>query len=166
MIYKIYDEQGHVNAEMTALLERATEVALQKELGEAYRNDLPIEISISVVDADEMYEINAGFRGVESVTDVLSFPQYQDVPDLLTDLSYFDHEILLGDVVICFDKVREQAEEYGHSLAREFIYLYVHSIMHLLGYDHMQEDEKTIMRAHEEAVMADLGLTRSEDDIK
>ena len=160
MIYKIYDEQNRITDEMTGLIHRATEISLRNELGKSYEPDLPVEISLSVVEADEMYEINSGFRGVDSVTDVLSFPQYRDVADLLDDLDFFDHELLLGDVVICYDKVVEQAAEYGNSLAREFIYLYVHSMMHLLGYDHMEEDERAEMRAHEEAVMAELGLSR------
>ena len=160
MIYKIYDEQNRITDEMTELIHRATEISLRNELGEAYDPDLPVEISLSVVEADEMHEINSGFRGVDSVTDVLSFPQYRDVEDLLDDLDFFDHELLLGDVVVCYDKVVEQAAEYGNSLAREFIYLYVHSMMHLLGYDHMQDEERAVMREHEEAVMAELGLSR------
>ena len=162
MIYKIYDEQEQITEEMRGLIGRATELSLRNELGEAYDPELPVEISISIVDAAEMQQINAGFRGVDSVTDVLSFPQYQGVEDLLEDLDFFKREILLGDVVICFDKVTEQAEEYGNTLTREFIYLYVHSMMHLLGYDHMEEDEKAVMRAHEEAVMTELGLLRQE----
>jgi probable rRNA maturation factor len=69
-------------------------------------------------------------------------------------------ELCLGDVVICLDKVEEQAKEFGHSFERELIYLFVHSLLHLLGYDHMEEDEKQEMRQREEAVMSAIDLNR------
>ena len=70
---------------------------------------------------------------------------------------------MLGDVVICSDRAKEQAEEFGHSFEREIIYLFVHSVLHLLGYDHMEEDEKRIMRRREEEVMERIGLKREEN---
>ena len=91
------------------------------------------------------------------MTDVLSFPQFED----LNDVPDFG-EICLGDVVICSDRVREQAQELGHSIERETIYLFTHSILHLLGYDHMEESEKRQMRKREEEVMQHLGIGREE----
>ena len=97
------------------------------------------------------------YRNVDNHTDVLSFP-------LIEDFDRIDEsgELLLGDVVICPEKAEEQAVEYGHSAEREFVYLFVHSVCHLLGYDHMDEDEKALMRQREEAVMSALDLERSE----
>ena len=178
MIYKIYDEENRMSDELVETVKMATEISLENELGDVYDPELSIEISLSIVGADEMYEINSGFRGVDSVTDVLSFPQYADAEDLIEDLEFFaeeetddseiidesgfesTREFLLGDVVICYDRAVEQAEEFGHSFEREFVYLYVHSMMHLLGYDHMEDDERAVMREHEEAVMSRLGITR------
>ena len=114
-----------------------------------------IEVSVTFVEPEEIKELNAQYRGKDAVTDVLSFPQFDDWDDLPEE-----GEIALGDVVICMERAAEQAEEFGHSLEREVLYLFVHSIYHLLGYDHMEEDEKREMREKEEAVMAELGLTR------
>ena len=88
-------------------------------------------------------------------TDVLSFPLIEDFNEVNDD-----EEMLLGDVVICREQAREQAKEYGHSEEREVVYLFVHSVLHLLGYDHMEQEEKQEMRDREEEVMAQLGLER------
>lgn len=113
------------------------------------------EVSLSFVSDEEIRELNSHYRGMDKVTDVLSFPQYEDlneIPD--TD------EILLGDVVICTQQARRQAEEFGHSTEREMVYLFIHSICHLLGYDHMEEADRQQMRKKEESVMKQLELER------
>ena len=117
------------------------------------------EVSVSFVTPDEIKKLNGEYRDVDSVTDVLSFPQFDSVDDLIS-MQEETGVAELGDVVICMDRARQQAEEFGHPLEREVIYLFVHSILHLLGYDHMQEDEKKIMRAREEEVMTELGIGR------
>ena len=89
------------------------------------------------------------------MTDVLSFPQYSSPGEISGG-----QVILLGDVVICNDVARRQAEEYGHSYEREFVYLFVHSVLHLLGYDHMQPEEKKKMRSREKEIMSYIGLER------
>ncbi|WP_290776605.1 rRNA maturation RNase YbeY [Anaerofustis sp.] len=111
------------------------------------------QVSVSLVDAEEIKKLNKSYRNVDKVTDVLSFPM-----DFEEDFK--DEVVILGDVVLCVDKAVEQAKEYGHSIDREVIYLTVHSILHLLGYDHMEEDEKKEMRFHEEEVMKILNLSR------
>ena len=113
------------------------------------------EISFSFVSPEEIRRLNADFRQKDAVTDVLSFPQYDDIrnPD-------DPQAICLGDVVICDDTARRQAEEYGHSYERELVYLFVHSVLHLLGYDHMDEEERREMRTREENVMRRVGLSR------
>ena len=113
---------------------------------------------MTFVSLEEIHELNREYRQVDSPTDVLSFPQFDDLDDLPEE-----GEIMLGDVVICSDRAKEQAEEFGHSFEREIIYLFVHSVLHLLGYDHMDEDEKRIMRRREEEVMERIGLKREEN---
>lgn len=119
------------------------------------------EISISFVDEDEIKYLNKTFRKVDRVTDVLSFPTFER-GEINRLASLKSEEILLGDVVICVNRANKQAEEFGHSLKREIIYLTVHSIFHLLGYDHMKENEKVIMRSKEKAIMKKLGIFKNE----
>ncbi len=137
-------------------------LALMKKAGEAclFVEDLPIadervEVSVSFVDKDEIKELNSTYRDKDSVTDVLSFPQYES-QDEMREEEY----LCLGDVIICPQRALEQAEEYGHSYTREMVYLMVHSMFHLLGYDHMDEDEKAVMRSREERVMKFMEIER------
>lgn len=111
---------------------------------------LDYEVSISFVDNREIRELNRDYRGVDSHTDVLSFPMGEEfiVPG----------PILLGDIIISAEKALKQGEEYGHSLYREIAYLTAHSMFHLMGYDHMDEKSKSIMREKEKEVMKRLEL--------
>lgn len=123
--------------------------------------ELPILISLTSVTKDEIRELNRDYRGVDKVTDVLSFPQYSDLEefsDALDEVEEEDRLLPLGDVVICYEKTIEQAREYGTTVERETIYLLVHSLLHLLGYDHMEEADKKRMRDHEETILWSLGL--------
>ncbi len=138
--------------DMTELMEEAAAIILEDE---GVRAD-EAEISVTFVTDEEIRELNAQFRGIDRATDVLSFPQFEDVQDIPDE-----GPAVLGDVVISLERARAQAEEFGHSEKRETIYLFVHSILHLLGYDHMEEDEKKEMRAAEEKTMEKLGLARS-----
>lgn len=148
----IYFEEGQVvSDEMRATMERAAERCLKLEQIPEDR----AEISVTFVDAEEIRTLNRDYRENDKVTDVLSFPQFDDLNEL-PEVG----EICLGDVVICKERAEEQAEEFGHSFQREIIYLFTHSILHLLGYDHMEEDEKKEMRAREEEVMTYLGIGR------
>lgn len=119
------------------------------------------EISLSFVSMDEIHKLNRTYRGIDRPTDVLSFPMIDDFDELqkLADQTgEMPDELLLGDVVICLEKALQQAEEYGHSKEREIVYLFTHSVLHLLGYDHMDEESKKVMRAREEQVMAERQL--------
>ena len=113
------------------------------------------EISLTLVEPEEIKSLNAEYRNVDSVTDVLSYPQFEDKEQMPSE-----GELCLGDVVICVERAQQQAEEYGHSFEREMVYLLVHSLLHLLGYDHMDDDEKAIMREKEEHVMEHVDLRR------
>lgn len=116
---------------------------------------LDYEISISFVGKDEIHKLNKEYRKVDRPTDVLSFP-------MDTDFIVEGVDAMLGDIVICMDVAKEQARDLGHSLDREIMYLTCHSTLHLLGYDHMNDDEKREMRAREKEVMKILGVFKNE----
>lgn len=124
-----------------------------------YLDESRTQVSVSFVSKEEIRALNKKYRNVDKVTDVLSFPQFENNKELCAALDLFGVADL-GDVVICVEKCREQAEEYGHSFDRELVYLFVHSMLHLLGYDHMEEADKKVMREREEVIMAGLKLTR------
>lgn len=111
------------------------------------------EVSISFVDNEEIKKLNREFRGIDSETDVLSFPLHED---FLLPLP------LLGDIIISLEKALEQSIDYGHSLERELSYLTCHSMLHLLGYDHMEDKEKKEMRNKEKIIMKNLALFKEE----
>ena len=136
--------------EMDDKLEKVIATVLETEgLSLAY------EVSISFVDLDEIHKLNREFRGVDRPTDVLSFPMEEDF--LIEGV-----DTMIGDIVICMDKAREQANDFGHSLDREIMYLTCHSTLHLLGYDHMDDTEKADMRAREKEVMKQLGVFKND----
>ena len=118
--------------------------------------DFPCEIDVRLTNDNTIHEINREMRQVDRATDVLSFPMFELSPaDPGTGL------VPLGDMVISLEHVAAQAKEYGHSNRRELAYLVTHSVLHLLGYDHLDEGPmKAQMRAHEEAIMERLDLTR------
>ena len=117
------------------------------------------EVSVTVVDDKEIQEINKTYRNIDKATDVLSFPmhEYESAADFdnLDDSAFNPEsgELLLGDIVISAEKVTAQAKEYGHSKEREFAFLLVHSILHLLGYDHMEEEERLVMESKQKEIL-------------
>ena len=141
---------------------------LQDVFARFVRSDTPLTIELIFVDADEIRALNAETRGIDSVTDVLSFPTLDEIKDkpIVGENFPFDKDedgrLVLGSIVICKDRAKEQAQEYGHSFERELNYLLVHGVMHCLGYDHEQEDEKKEMREKEEFILNKLGITRGE----
>ena len=149
-----FDEGQAVSDEIRRKMEQAAVYAVQLENLDEQR----CELSVTFVDLDEIHELNKIHRGVDSPTDVLSFAQFEDVCEEAPE----EGEICLGDVVICRDKAAQQAEEFGHSFEREILYLFVHSVLHLLGYDHMEDDEKRVMRTREEKIMEHIDVLREE----
>lgn len=109
------------------------------------------EVGLVFVDDDYIHDLNHRYRGVDSPTDVLSFAMMEGEP-----VESGEAEPILGDVVISLQAVERQAKEYGHSFLREAAYLTIHGVLHLLGYDHMEEDNKRIMRQKEEEIIAGL----------
>lgn len=145
--------------ETARLVKRAVECALRSEGVEC---DYIVDVTLT--DDETIHEINLAERNVDRPTDVLSFPMNELTP------GEFDPEIcerepetgavFLGDMVISIPRCAEQGEEYGHGYKREVSYLAVHSTLHLLGYDHMEEDDKRLMRSREDAIMEILGIGR------
>ena len=119
-----------------------------------------VDISVVITDNENIREINNEQRKIDKATDVLSFPGYEK--DEWEDLKKGDELVYIGDIVISKEKVEEQAIEYGHSFEREFCYLVAHGMLHLMGYDHMVESDKVVMRGKEEEVMKKLKLEREE----
>lgn len=160
------DEDNRLTPEIRALMEKAAHEALILEFGDVLSgagldaSSADAEIGVTVVDADEIKQLNRDYRGNDSVTDVLSFPQYDDMEELAEDLALEVSSVLIGDVVICYDRVLSQAEEFGTGVTREFVYLFTHSILHLMGYDHMDEEERAEMRAREEQILDSIGVRR------
>ena len=112
------------------------------------------EVTITIVPDERIRELNRAHRGVDGVTDVLSFPLVDaDAAGFVLPPCEPTH---LGDVVVALEQARRQAEEYAHSFERELAYLTAHGVLHLLGYDHEREDERATMRAREEEILADL----------
>ena len=120
-------------------------------------------ISIILTTPEHIHEINKQYRDVDKETDVLSFPMFEkDELDIKIKNQDFEYEDVLGDIVISIEKVKEQAEEYGHSFEREFSYMLVHGFYHLMGYDHIKEEDKIIMRPKDENILNQLGIRRDE----
>ncbi len=119
-------------------------------------------VGVTVTDNERIREINSEQRNIDSATDVLSFPvlEFENGQPLENVGDYFEGRLILGDIVLSYERAKEQSEEFGHSFEREVGYLVCHSVLHLLGYDHENEDERAVMREKEESVMNLLSLTR------
>lgn len=159
MTFTIYcDEFEEISKEALTALENAMEGFVQADV------DLAIELLF--VDEEEMQRLNRETRNMDKVTDVLSYPSLDGIqgkPLLKAEHPFeMDEEdnLLLGSIVICCQRAKEQAEEYGHSYERELHYLIVHGIMHCLGYDHITDEERAQMREKEEYILTKLGITR------
>ena len=168
---------------MTFFVENETEMELPFDIEEIAKKVIeealnlekcPYETTVNVLltDNDGIHAMNNEHRGIDRPTDVLSFPNVDyEIPadfSLIEDMieSYFDPEsgeLCLGDIVISIEKVYEQAEDYGHTPLREYAFLIAHSMLHLLGYDHMEPDEAAIMENKQEEILNKLGITR--DDV-
>jgi probable rRNA maturation factor len=128
------------------------------------------EVSVIFIDNEEIKEINLSTRRINEITDVLSFPMLHYPSNKVFKEVYLDNEfdqsdlyegrLVIGDVALSLERAKEQSEEFGHSFIRECAYLTVHSILHLLGYDHMEEGQKKVMRKREEEILNDFKISR------
>ena len=158
-----YETEKKLDIDYTQLANRVAHKILETE-------QCPYEASVNLVitDNEEIKEVNAQFRNINAPTDVLSFPMIPfpspaDYSIIEDQDEYFDldtDELLLGDVMISVDSVYTQAEEYGHSTEREFSFLFAHSMLHLLGYDHMEPEEAAVMEKKQSEALAALGINR------
>ena len=128
-----------------------------------------VSVSVSVVGLDEIHRLNNEYREIDRPTDVLSFPMNEydepgvfegDTFETSMSLDPDTDELLLGDIVLCADKVRFQAEEYGHSEEREYAFLIVHSLLHLCGFDHIEDADREIMEAKQTEILESVGIVR------
>ncbi len=155
---------------MTLLTDNRTDFEISGEIMEAVEKaclealkyeefDEDCEISLSFVTNEEIHQINRQFRNVDAPTDVLSFPQLTFEEGEEADVNE-NGEIVLGDIIISVERAKEQAEEYGHGLKREIAFLTVHSMLHLLGYDHMEKDEEEDMFRRQKEILEIAGIPR------
>lgn len=117
------------------------------------------EVSLTFVDDEDIRQLNGQFRGIDEPTDVLSFPMLEDDIEML-DFDESESDVLLGDIVISVPTALRQSEQYGHSIEREVGFLFVHGLLHLLGYDHEDEYAETQMFTKQEAILQKAGLVR------
>ena len=156
----IFDADVEVPEGLTQRMEAVISAALEEE-----GVDLPCEVNVLLTDDEGIHQVNLDMREVDRPTDVLSFPMFELGPGVPPEgEEYLDPATELcplGDMCISLERAEAQAAEFGHSLEREVCYLTVHSVLHLLGYDHMDEGPmKAQMRAREEAILGKLGITR------
>ncbi|WP_029453420.1 rRNA maturation RNase YbeY [Clostridium algidicarnis] len=154
-----------IDEDFTKDIETIVDFALKKE-----KVNINYELSILLVNNVEIKDINKKHRNIDCETDVLSFPLLDYPKDKVFSEVYVEYkfhetyldgeDLLIGDIVISLEKALEQSKDYGHSFKREVAYLIVHSILHLLGYDHMEMDEKAIMRKREEHILGELNIGR------
>lgn len=151
MIIQISNRQEdfQIDDELTSDIEKSIRICLLQEL-----NNDNYEISLSFVSESEIRKLNSDYRDKDSVTDVLSFPLDDD---------FAIQTNLLGDIIICCKRAIEQAKEYNHSIKREIVYLVVHSMFHLLGYDHIDESDRIIMRNKEKSALKEIGIYKDEE---
>ncbi|WP_255574539.1 rRNA maturation RNase YbeY [Halobacillus sp. Nhm2S1] len=149
------DETNSVDEAFVDMIQRIIRFAGEKEgvTGDA-------EVSVSFVDNKEIQEINRNYRQKDEPTDVISFAMQELGEDEMNVLDE-NMPLMLGDIIISVDKAKEQAEDYNHSLEREFGFLALHGFLHLLGYDHMNEEDEKKMFGKQEEILHEFGLQRS-----
>lgn len=121
-------------------------------------NDFKVYISVTLTNPDNIRKLNKQYRDIDKETDVLSFPMFEKHE--IASLKELEYEEALGDIVISIERVKQQASEYGHSFERELSYMLVHGFYHLMGEDHIEEEDRAIMRTKEENVLGKLNIVR------
>lgn len=159
-------EEINEREQLEELFRKAVEAALAFE-----KVTTPVEIGLQIVSEEEIRTLNRDYREIDRVTDVLSFPMLEyeegELPCERVERAMQEgeadpetEEVPLGDIIICQKRAKEQAAEYGHSFEREMAFLSVHSVLHLLGYDHMVPEEEKVMFSKQEEILNGIGLTR------
>ncbi len=140
--------------------ERVLRRAVEFERDELPAGAATVYISLVLTDDAGIAAINRDYRGIDAPTDVLSFPQHEDLMVDTLPQAPEGAPLMLGDIIVSLPRAEEQAREFGHSRAREFGFLLVHGLLHLLGYDHEGQDDAAVMEARQDAVLDSLGLRR------
>lgn len=156
-MYEIIFKDIKEEKEYQKTIQEVVEKCFQEEKLE----DSKLLITITLTDAENIRSINKKYRNIDKATDVLSFPMFEkdELKEKIKNRS-FEYEDVLGDVIISIPKVKEQAKEYGHSFERELSYMIVHGFYHLMGYDHIKEEDKKKMRPKEEKILNSLNIFR------
>ena len=156
-MYEIIYEDVEPNEEYEKTIEQVLKECYKEEKLENSK----LIITITITTPSKIRKINNEYRQIDRATDVLSFPMFEKSElDKKIENNDFLYEDILGDIIISVEKVKEQAKEYGHSFERELSYMVVHGFYHLMGYDHIEEKDKVIMRPKEEKILNKLGITR------
>ena len=154
-------ETEYLNIEKNEEYEEIAKKVIDECFKEEKLEGSKLIMTITFTTPEEIRKLNRQYRNIDKETDVLSFPMFEkDELDEKIKRGDFPYEDVLGDVIISIEKVREQAEEYGHSFERELSYMLVHGFYHLMGYDHIEEEDKKIMRPKEEKILNELKITR------
>ena len=141
--------------------EKSVKKVLTQCFKEEQLENTKLSITIILTTPENIRKINKEYRNIDKATDVLSFPIFEkDELSQKLQENDFTYEDMLGDIMISMERVKEQAQEYEHSFEREFSYMLVHGFYHLMGYDHIQEEDKKIMRPKEEKILKDLKMDR------
>lgn len=154
-------EITYVGIEENEKYEETIKKVIEKCYKEEGLNSSNLIITITLTTPEEIRKINSKYRRIDMSTDVLSFPMFerQELEEKIKNRN-FEHEDVLGDIIISIERVKKQAEEYRHSFERELSYMIVHGFYHLMGYDHIEEKDKKEMRPKEEKILNDLKITR------
>lgn len=154
-------EITYLNLEENAEYEEIVKKVIAKCYEEENLLDSKLIITITFTTPEKIHKINKEYRQVDRPTDVLSFPMFErkELEEKI-EKQDFEHEDVLGDIIISIEKVKEQAIEYGHSFERELSYMIVHGFYHLMGYDHIKEEDKKEMRPKEDKILNELKITR------
>jgi probable rRNA maturation factor len=156
-MYEIIYQEIEEKKEYEAIIKKVIEQCFKEEKIENSK----LYITITLTNPNTIKGINKEYRNIDRATDVLSFPMFEksELEEKIKKQD-FEHEDVLGDIIISIEKVEEQAKEYGHSFERELSYMVVHGFYHLMGYDHIEEEDKKKMRPKEEKILNDLEIER------
>lgn len=154
-------EINYVETEENPKYENLIKSVLKKCFEVEKMDKLGLYVSVTLTCPSYIRKINNEYRNIDKETDVLSFPMFEkiEIDKMIENQNNIVHDVL-GDIIVSVARVMEQASEYGHSFERELAYMIVHGFYHLMGYDHMTEEDKTVMRAKEENVLEKLNITR------
>lgn len=156
-MYEIIYQEVEEKKEYEEVIKKVLEECFKKESLENSK----LYVTITLTTPKEIQKTNKEYRNIDKATDVLSFPLFEkDELEEMISKNQFIHQDILGDIVISIERVKEQAIEYGHSFERELSYMVVHGFYHLMGYDHIKEEDKKIMREKEENILNSLEIKR------